>query len=336
MDESAIRKSFVTLGLFIIDEFAFMDKHGRPTGRVLEPQIGGGGTYAAIGARIWLPPSQIGMILDKGHDFPGPIEDALLQYGQEMWMFREQPQHATTRALTSYKGENPSFEYTTPRIRITPEDLRATGLANPKVLHFICPPERALAIMSEVQDGWSSVTVYEPVPDRCIPEELPALKKVLPLISVLSPNAEEALSLLSIPLPPTKTMIEKATKDFLDMGVGKEGSGWVLIRCGALGAYMKSRATNGRWVEAFWAEDVDKVVDVTGAGNSFLGGFAAGLELSGGDIYEATLHASISASFVIEQGGLPVISEGSAGKWNGDNPFRRLDVLRKRHEHHKD
>jgi len=79
-----------------------------------------------------------------------------------------------------------------------------------------------------------------------------------------SPNAEEALSLLSIPLPPTKKMIEKATDNFLAIGVGKEGSGWVIIRCGALGSYIKSRATKGQWVEAFWAEDVDKVVDVTG------------------------------------------------------------------------
>jgi len=101
-------------------------------------------------------------------------------------------------------------------------------------------------------------------------------------------------------------MIEKATDDFLDIGVGKEGSGWVVIRCGGLGAYVKSRATKGRWIEAFWTEeDVDKVIDVTGtflrlvenlrpyhgegAGNSFLGGFAAGLRLSGGDVYEGRL-----------------------------------------------
>ena len=80
-----------------------------------------------------------------------------------------------------------------------------------------------------------------------------------------SPNAEEALSLLSIPLPPTKNMIEKATDEILDIGVGKEGRGWVIMRCGALGAYLKSRATKGQWIEAFWTEkDVDKVVDVTG------------------------------------------------------------------------
>ena len=81
-----------------------------------------------------------------------------------------------------------------------------------------------------------------------------------------SPNAEEALSLLSFPLPPTKKTIEKATDEFLAIGVGKEGSGWVIIRCGPLGSYMRSRVTKGKWIEAFWAEeDVDKVVDVTGA-----------------------------------------------------------------------
>ncbi|KIM43590.1 hypothetical protein M413DRAFT_68614 [Hebeloma cylindrosporum] len=281
-----------------------------------------------------LPPSQIGMIVDKGPEFPASMEASLMKYGQEMWTFRNHSHHATTRVLNSYKGENRRFEYNTPRIRLTPKDLIGTDLANPKVLHFICSPARASAIMSEVQDEWSSITVYEPIPDSCIPEELPALKKVLPLISVLSPNAEEALSLVSLPLPPTKDRVEKATDDFLDIGVGKEGNGWVIIRCGALGAYLKSRATTGQWIEAFWTEkDGDKVVDVTGAGNSFLGGFAAGLRLSGGDVYEATLHASISASFIIEQEGLPAISEDSMGRcqWNGDVPSRRLDILRKRH-----
>jgi len=42
-------------------------------------------------------------------------------------------------------------------------------------------------------------------------------------------------------------MIEKATDEFLDIGVGKEGGGrgWVIMRCGALGAYLKSRTTKG-------------------------------------------------------------------------------------------
>ena len=64
--------TFVTLGMFIIDEFSFLDEQGRPIGRSFAPQeswLGcrilftgftiyfppqiGGGTYTAIGARIW-------------------------------------------------------------------------------------------------------------------------------------------------------------------------------------------------------------------------------------------------------------------------------------------
>lgn len=97
------------------------------------------------------------------------------------------------------------FQYLTPRIRLTPNDLSDTVLANPKMLHFICSPARALTITSEVEaQGWKPITIYEPIPvcalhadstwnqlslifvkDRCIPEELPSLKKVLHLISIL-------------------------------------------------------------------------------------------------------------------------------------------------------
>ncbi|KAF8204950.1 Ribokinase-like protein [Pholiota molesta] len=323
-------KSFVTLGMFIIDAFSFMDEDGKPTGCTVESQIGGGGTYASIGARIWLSSTEIGMIVDRGNDFPEEIAQSLLNYGEEMWLFRDNPHRRTTRALNSYRGEFRGFEYTTPRIRITPNDFKGTPLAKAKILHFICSPDRALAIMSEVEDGWKPLTVYEPIPDRCVPEELPALQKILPLISVLSPNAEEALSILSIPLPPSKETIEKAADEFLELGVGHQRSGWVIIRSGGLGAYVKSLETQGRWIEAFWTpEDAAKVVDVTGAGNSFLGGFAAGMVLSDGDVNAATLHATVSASFIIEQQGLPVLSEGL---WNGDSPLRRLEILKKRHE----
>jgi len=114
-------------------------------------------------------------------------------------------------------------------------------------------------------EGWSPITIYEPMPDRCVPGELPSLIEVLPSISILSPNAEEAMGLLSIPLPVTQVKIEEAAAKFIDYGVGEGGSGSVVIRSGALGAYVVSRAAEGRWVEAFWGpNDPHHVVDVTG------------------------------------------------------------------------
>ncbi|KAI0069038.1 Ribokinase-like protein [Artomyces pyxidatus] len=325
-------RQFVTLGMFIIDQFSFQDDNGSPTGQSLAPQIGGGGTYASIGARIWLPAHELGMIVDQGHDFPEDIETTLRSYGDEMWWFRRQPGLETTRALNFYRGDHRGFQYLTPRVRITPRDLTDTPLAFPATLHFICSPSRAAVIASEIKEisSWAPITIYEPIPDRCVPEELPALVDVLPSINILSPNAEEALSLLSIPLPPTKNTIEEACAKFLELGVGPEGNGWVIIRSGSMGAYAASKHRVGGWVDAFW-NDAAQVVDVTGAGNAFLGGLAAGFVLTKGDVFKALFYASVSASYTIQQQGLPTCSRSEAGEWNGDSPWARLRELEERH-----
>ncbi len=201
-----------------------------------------------------------------------------------------------------------------------------------------------------------------------------------------SPNAEEALSLLADPSPVSKSSIEQACKSFLDFGVGPEGTGAVVIRSGSLGAYVASRSQPGTWIEAYWRTE-ERVVDVTGdflfppngrtsdalcgatglssphaslrdqgAGNSFLGGLAAGLVLTNGDVFEgkrwpqyyitnaltrtnvgppsAALYGTVSASYTVEQLGLPQITRASddvrSEEWNGDSPWRRLQELKAR------
>jgi len=101
---SSERCTLVTLGMFIIDEFLFLDAEGKPTGRTQEPEIGGGGTYCAVGARIWSPPSQIGMVIDRGHDFPPSFQQQLDTYGP-LFYYRDHPRRQTTRAANIYTGE---------------------------------------------------------------------------------------------------------------------------------------------------------------------------------------------------------------------------------------
>jgi len=108
----------------------------------------------------------------------------------------------------------------------------------------------------------------------------------------------------------------------------------VIIRCGAMGAYRYTCGKEGRWVEAFWTErNQERVVDVTGAGNAFLGGLSAGLHLNSGNIDQAMFYGAVSASFTVEQFGLPklVESEGEDETWNGDLPSQRLAALMDRH-----
>lgn len=78
-----------------------------------------------------------------------------------------------------------------------------------------------------------------------------------------SPNAEEALSLLSIPIvhPIAKPVVEEAANRFLQLGTKNA----VIIRSGALGAYLLTREAGGKWIDAYWTEaDASKIVDVTG------------------------------------------------------------------------
>ena len=142
--------------------------------------------------------------------------------------------------------------------------------------------------------------------------------------------------------------------------------GWdrgVIVRCGAFGSCIaRQRYGAGcvsqeevelRWIGAYWTAEVtpdfqSHVVDVTGGGNAFLGGLAAGMKLTGGDLLEgmrslspamnrshgqplAAYYATISASFAIEQDGLPKLSRAPKGGevWNSDTPERRLANLKR-------
>ncbi|CAE7168703.1 unnamed protein product [Rhizoctonia solani] len=288
-------KHIVSLALFILDEFEFLDVAGKPTGKTLPTQIGGG-TYTTVGARIWLPASEVGQLVDRGIDFPASIQEELDHYGSEMWHYRDQPDNKTTRAVNRYTGELRDFDYLTPRIRLTPKDLTGTPLESPRQVHFVCSPARAAQIMRDADTygakDWKPFTIYEPIPISCVPEELPALRQILHRIDILSPNAEEALGLLSIDKAgvDNHSVIEVAAARFLSFGVGANSLGYVIIRCGAMGAYaatLLAGIVRGWWIPAYWtSEDKGAVVDVTGAGNAFLGGLSAGLRLSNGNVYE--------------------------------------------------
>ncbi|KAG8880447.1 hypothetical protein FRB98_005122 [Tulasnella sp. 332] len=352
----AASKTLCTLGMFIIDQFELRDESGELTGRTQPEAIGGGGTYCLIGARIWLPPTDLGMIVDRGDDFPSVIQGQLSSYGEEMWLYRSRTDgNPTLRAVNIYRGENNrGFAYLTTKVRIEPDQFIGTPLARSKYLHFVCSPARAQKIMSQVEEvyGWQPVTVYEPIPSSCTPQELPALRAILHKIDILSPNADEAFTLLSIPKPVTKEKVEAAASALI-VGVRKA----LIIRSGAMGSYtLAVGAQRGYWVPAFWTEKeaASKIVDVTGAGNMFLGGLVAGLEKTSGDVVQgltyfgleapqtltlktwtvASFFASVSASYALEQVGLPSVgksrAEDNSELWNGDSPVSRLETLRSR------
>jgi sugar/nucleoside kinase (ribokinase family) len=105
-----------------------------------------------------------------------------------------------------------------------------------------------------------------------------------------SPNHSEALSLLSMrPIFEVEPSLIKARLAEACVELARLGPRLAaIIRCGHLGCCYVStrgatepRAEDVRWVPAYWEVDgsLDKVVDPTGAGNAFMGGLGAALQL---------------------------------------------------------
>ncbi|WVQ86184.1 hypothetical protein IAT38_008352 [Cryptococcus sp. DSM 104549] len=322
-----------------------------PNAEDVYEMLGGGGLFALVGARLWLPAGKLRALVDRApegepDDCPRDVERKLSKLGEEMWVWNRGEGTRMTRARIRYEGDVRFFHPVVKAPYRTVRQLDASPLRDAQYLHISPPysPEDVAALLKQFDaraDGWRPKIVFEPTPPSCHPGQKDWLEQILPGIEVLSPNHEELLSIYSVPTMPIHSpelvpTVERLINHILhNVGIGADGNGIVVVRCGMVGACVGTKKGGLKWCPAFWdGGDGKRVKDVTGAGNSFLGGFAAGLSLTN-DPYEAALYATVSSSFIVEQFGLPTPTPGRgalAGRelWNGDLPSRRLEDLRKR------
>jgi sugar/nucleoside kinase (ribokinase family) len=107
----------------------------------------------------------------------------------------------------------------------------------------------------------------------------------------------------------------------------------VVVRAAEHGSPTIEHSNNTvKWLPPFYALDSSEVVDATGAGNAFLGGFMAGWTLKQ-DAVEASVYGNVAASFAVEQSGLPSLQAvGEQEMWNGVRVVNRLAGYRTRLE----
>jgi len=223
--------------------------------------------------------------------------------------------------------------------------LQGTALLNSKVYHYLASPQdmktrvsNILALREQAGILDRPLIIWEPAPLSCKPENLQDCLAVAALVDVFSPNHLELAALFeSLPVASDRSKVEKLAMKFLSSGVGPEGKGAVVIRAGENGCFVQSRKIIPKWLPPFYmagrgAEQVAKVVDPTGAGNSFLGAFSIGY-LQTGHIIEAACYGSVAASFALEQVGIPEKSnEGDRELWNGAGVLERLHEYMARQE----
>ncbi|KAL8382702.1 hypothetical protein RB595_006474 [Gaeumannomyces hyphopodioides] len=201
---------FVTFGMLIIDDIEFPPP--KPAARDV---LGGAGTFAALGARLLSPgPSRsrtVGWVVDRGGDFPASADAAIASWRTSA-LVRDDAGRQTTRGWNGYDDPSDpgrrSFRYATPKLRLTPADLAAApALLRARAVHVISSPARCRDVvaalsslrrraMGEDEDYSRPLVIWEPVPDRCGPDELLELTNTLPLVDVCSPNHAELAALM--------------------------------------------------------------------------------------------------------------------------------------------
>ena len=188
----------------------------------------------------------------------------------------------------------------------------------------------------------SPILVWEPIPDLCTPEELNNLQIAAQHVDIISPNGDE-LAQLFVEKPTRLEMVHA-----LGAQVDVQSRPSVIVRDGANG----SRLYCGHFQLHLRAyhQKPEMVIDPTGGGNTFLGALAIGLtnqvdpsslnasrqRFPAWDLEQpsasklmhhlhAAVHATIAASFSIEQVGVPALDSGEEDCWNGQRYRDRFE-----------
>lgn len=160
----------------------------------------------------------------------------------------------------------------------------------------------------------------------CSPNDWKDCIEAMKYVDVISPNVNEAAEFLGRtidedqPFQQFRPRVETLVEEYVSHQSGSRGKA-VVIRCGKHGCLLATCSLQ-KWFPAYH-QNAEKVVDPTGGGNAFCGGFCAGWVQSGGDFGQAAVFGNVAASFVIEQFGLPGL-EGDSEKWNGESVVERL------------
>ncbi len=294
-------------------------------GRTSMADPGGNALYAAVGANIWS--NQVGIVAVVGYDWPSRYTDTLRHSAIDTSGLIQKNEE-TLRAWTVYEqsGYRRYFSRNTEVVLLTPspyssrpltaqeaaaysEAARQVHLRNsplPQELppHLWATDSIHLSPMRlETLLAWAEYLQHKP--DIFVSVDIlpfpsggnlddPDLLKLLSRADAFMPSEAEAESLMP-----------GFEAEVLCRELAHRGPKIVVIKQGDHGAAVYDRTRDLFFqIQPYPAQ----VHDLTGAGDSFCGGFAVGY-LETGDALQAVFYGTISASFVIEGfGGLHALT----------------------------
>ncbi len=287
-----------------------LDTLETPHGKA-ENALGGSATHFSLSASRFAPVRLVGVV---GRDFPKEHLEMLRAQGIDLdgleivegktfrWHGRFQGDMSRAETLSVDLGVFLTFA---PKI---PAAHRRT----PYVLLGNCAPDTQHQVLEQIE---KPEFVMLDTMNHWIGSERPALLKLLPKVDCVCVNFEEALQLADT------TSGAKAIRRILDLGTRT-----LIVKRGEHGATLATR----NWQFSTPSYPTDRVVDPTGAGDSFAGGtlgYLARHGLGEASLRKAVVYGSVMGSFAVEEFGTRRI-QGVAREEVEARAKTLLDMLR--------
>jgi ribokinase len=286
-----MKPHYVAYSGLIIDDIVL------PDGRTYFNTLGGSGTHALVGMRVWS--DHLGYFAAVGSDFSQDHRQQLERLGIDLRGLIERDGYPTARAWQLFEPEERRVEVFRTDIEdfyrhearfeeMPPDYMEARGYQ----LHFGTLAQTAELVEKLRAVNPSACLVWEPTPLQFTGSD-DDFNAVLSRVDLVSPDLDEARQMTG------QSTAEGMAETFLGWGVPV-----VALRMGARGSLVATAEGAVHTIPAV----PTKVVDTTGAGDAYCGGFLVALG-SGVDSDEAGAWAAVSASFAIEQFGVPRFDE---------------------------
>lgn len=288
-----MKPRFIAFGI-ILDDIVLAD------GRTFMGVLGGGGPQSAFGMRLWSP--DVGLVSGVGEDFPAEADRWIRDFGIDQAGIRRNPV-STARAWQVVEENGKRTQVWRVSSEVIQMQLMRKLERIPESYRYvrgahigIHPLEADLGFVQDVRSLGCLMSVETFKPSERLLTRAEALR-LFEQADIFSPNLEEGYSMFGGDTPQDllRRMLELGART-VALRMGQEGS--LLVHGGSRLAVQ---------VPAVPVE----VVDPVGAGNAYCGGFLVGwVEM--GDLITAGLYGAVSASFLVQQVGLPPFHPGLA------------------------
>jgi sugar/nucleoside kinase (ribokinase family) len=251
-------------------------------------RLGGGVVHALMGASIWN--ERPGIVATVGQGLPDESSERLHQHLDTRGLVQlDVPQ---IRAWQLFEEDGTRRELY--RVKETLPFIRG---AQPEHFPAEYTQSRGFYLLQGTdeirrwRDALQGFILWEPLQQIMTAENATAIRDVLHdcHVDVISPNLVEAEAIYG----------NQSPEDLVN-AILADGARCVALRMGALGSIVANQDGKRHHIGAI---SVSHIVDQTGAGNTYCGGFLAGL-IQGKTLYQAGTMAAVSASYCLGQVGV--------------------------------